>query len=399
MRRWAASPKRSWRTSPSSPKPGSGTCDADLTGDVVPAVLIGNRRRARVRRYRTAGAAFAVLATVGAAVLATAGSTVRREPDTTSPGSRQELTSPASQPTDYCGHQNWLATPPKIPGFLTAVPSEDPSAAQADCEALQSALRTLFPDARIGPAAGVDLELDPHVDHAKLAKAVAGLPPRGSAWQQAILEYFGAELRYVHDHLANPANIFLPGEYSVVMPGGREDVVDMNLVPQGRDTRVDKKIAPGWAGSSDCAYPLTKPPHPCTMVGTSGGWHGALWGAAGNSETAADLIVDLESSGGKIISVLIATSSDGAREPKTDGTGQPLSASGPVVNRWTGQTANSTNRPAAAALTQAQWIRFLDSPALQQYADSYLSYAESLSVSLSPTRFGNLPPFFEAPQY
>jgi hypothetical protein len=341
-----------------------------------------------------------VLATAGAAVLATAGSAPRRGPDTTSPASQPQVASPASQSTDYCGHQNWLATPPKAPGFLTAVPSNDPSAAQADCAALQSALRTLFPDARIVPAAGVDLELDPHLDQAELAKAVAGLPPRGPAWQQAILDNFGAELRYVHDHPANPANIFLPGEYSVVMPGGREDVVDMNLVPGKGPTKLDgHKIGPGWAGSDDCAYPLTTPPHPCTQVGTSGGWHGALWGAAGNSQAAADLIVDFEGSGGKIISILIATSSDGAWQPATDGKGQPLATPGTVVNRWTGQTADSKNRPASAALTQAQWIQVLDSPALQHYADSYLSYAESLPVTLNPTRFGNLPPFFMAPQY
>lgn len=49
------------------------------------------------------------------------------------------------------------------------------------------------------------------------------------------------------------------------------------------------------------------------------------------------------------------------------------------VNRWTGETAKGTKPPAAsAALTQAQWIRFLNSPEFQKYADGYLSYVASL---------------------
>jgi hypothetical protein len=48
------------------------------------------------------------------------------------------------------------------------------------------------------------------------------------------------------------------------------------------------------------------------------------------------------------------------------------------INRWTGQTHEGSAPPALHALTEAQWAQFLDSPALQKFADSYLAYVATM---------------------
>lgn len=275
--------------------------DVDLAGNVVPAVLAGYEHKVKVRRYQSAGIALAVLAAGGVAISALPYGN----------GTNSQSAAAGAQSVDYCRHENWaLASTVAADG--TKHLSADPSAYRANCEVLRIALQEVFPGAQLVPQYNADLTGDPRVDQTLVRELMPEQKADPAKWHADEIKYFGAELKYLAVHPEDPANVYIPNQYTVVMPGGH---VDLDV---GR--AVD---------SADCAKPPKglKESIRCTPVDIGGGWHGALW----NSENPAQLAVLTNG----------------------EGTGIELSAAG------------------TPALTEKQWTQLLGSSALRKFANVY----------------------------
>lgn len=275
--------------------------DVDLAGNVVPAVLAGYEHKVKVRRYQSAGIALAVLAAGGAAISALPYSN----------GTNSQSAAAGAQSVDYCQHEQWgLASTVAADG--TKHLSADPSAYHANCEALRTALQEVFPGAQLVPQYNADLTGDPRVDQTLVRELMPEQKADPAKWHADEIKYFGAELKYLAVHPEDPANVYIPNQYTVVMPGGREDL--------GVSRAAD---------SADCTKrpAALKESAQCTPVGVTGGWHGVVW----NSDDHAQLAV------------------------LTNGHG----------------TSIELSTPGSHALTEKQWAQFLGSPALQKFANVY----------------------------
>ena len=357
--------------------------DVDLTGDVVPGVLAGYERKVKVRRYQAAGAALAVLAAMGATVsaLPRGGGAASQSPG--SPAKKQG--------TDYCQHRQWLSMPQRGT-VLVGLQEPDPAADQANCEALQTALQTVFPSAHVVPQYNADLALDPRVDQALVKETDAEMttdPGKGSA---DAAKYFGAELKYLALHPEDPANVYLPNRYELITPAGRESLG----IGLASDTTVPghPEAFVGLARSNDCGNipSVLVGKVRCTPVGIAGGWHGALWNTPPGGVDAAKLTAVLTDGRGKSIS-LWGDGNDWQAwyHEGTYDKGIGVNLPGDTwINRWTGQTYKGAQPPPVHALTEEQWRQFLDSSAFQKFADSYLAYLDKLPAleqpGPSPTR-------------
>jgi hypothetical protein len=183
--------------------------DVDLTENVVPAVLAGYERKVKVRRYQSAGIALAVLATAGAAISAL--------PRGGAAGSASPAASGA-QSVDYCKHHQW--TPAAADGAKTL--HVDLPVFHTNCEALRTALQSVFPDAELVPLFNRNLALDPRVDQTLLKKIQQKTDTTKSVDDAE--KYFGAELDYLADHPEDPANVYVPDHYTLITPAGPEGV-------------------------------------------------------------------------------------------------------------------------------------------------------------------------------
>jgi len=347
--------------------------DVDLTGDVVPAVLTGYRRRVKTRRYQSAGVALAVLATAGAAVstLPRGGDAVKVTP----------ATAPANQNTNYCGHRQWADVSPLSPNTTRPLAADPRVAAdQANCEAFQTAVRAVFPAARIVPVFTADLGLDPRVDQALLKQVDADEYTNADQWSADIAKHFGSELKYLAVHPEDPANVYMPDAYELVTAAGRE-LVDAGIVAPLAVGHPEPIM--GVIDSHDCANvpnALAGKSH-CTPVGADGGWHGALWNVPADGPFPPRLTGVMVDSRGKNVGLwgggydYQAWYHEGTYEK---GTGWPLPGD-TWINRWTGQTFHGGNPPVVHALTEAQWKQLLDSPTFQTFADGYLTYVDKRS--------------------
>lgn len=350
--------------------------DVELTADVVPAVLTGYEQRVKVRRYQAAGVVLAVLATAGAAATALPRGGTGREP----------VAGPqVFQGPDYCKHQHWAESPDTDTDVADHM-SQNPSAEQANCEALQSALRSVFPEARLMPDFTAELAFDPRVDHAQVKKIEAEARNKSDSYFSDLAKYFGSELKYLALHPEDPANVYLPGRYTLITAGGREQItLGLETGPPGYGAPELGVLA---IDSLDCGKMPSElaGKMQCTPVGTANAWHGTLWKTIEdpwNPWRAVAIVTDrrdqrLEVSGR-------AYDEEAWYEDGAYTTGIPAGP-GPLkmptwINRWTGQTSQSWAPPASHALTQQQWARFLDSPALAEYADSYLGYVKKVPRS------------------
>jgi hypothetical protein len=342
--------------------------DADLTGDVVPGVLTGYEHQVKVRRYQSAGVALAVLATAGAAISAL--------PRGGGAGGASTSSAPTRQGPDYCKHQHWISTPVAVMNANEGL-SQSPAPDQANCEALQTAIQAVFPEARLVPEFASDLTLDPRVDQALVTKVKTELmhdPRQGTADE---MKYFGSELKYLAVHPDDPANVYQPGGYTLIMPAGRESF-GVGYQNEPYDPKTPMTFV--WSASAiDCANmpAALKKTVQCAPVGAAGGWHGGLWNSPPGGVDPAKQTAVLTDGPGRYVMVSGSGSDDEAwyREGTND-SGSGLSDT--WINRWTGQTAVGNNPPASHALTQKQWDQLLASSAFKKFADSYLDYVGSL---------------------
>jgi hypothetical protein len=337
---------------------------ADLTGNVVPGVLAGYEHKVKVRRRQAAGVALGLLATAGVAIGAL--------PHGSGVGSRPTAAD-GPQSTDYCKHHQWIPAPGPDGGTVVSVGGTDlvadPPLFHTDCEALRTALQAVFPDTQLVPQYNADLALDPRVDQTLVKQVEAEQhtdPPKGDADQT---EYFGAELQNLAVHPEDPANIYLPEEYTLVTPAGREALGVSRAVGKA-DPRFPGTFV-GTADSYDCAKmpAALKGSVQCTPVGVAGGWHGALWKTPPAGENRAQLVAVLTN--GRGTSIELFTSGGDDEGWYVQGDKRP-NGSYTWVNRWTGQTYEGTRSPDSRALTEEQWTRFLGSSAFRKFADVYL---------------------------
>lgn len=347
---------------------GGALTDVDLTADLVPAVLTGYQHRVKVRRYQGAGVALAVLATAGVGISVLPRDGVRRE---------TTVVAPASREPDHCKHQRWSVMP--VPHIGAAAQESDPGPDQANCEALTTALRSMFPQAGLVPDYVPDLTLDTRLDQA-LVNRVSAEKKSGSPQGQADeTKYFGSELKYLAVHPDDPANVYDPIGYTLITPAGREHL-GVILGP-GRAVPGYPASFVGSVDSDACGNmpAALAGKAECTPVGTADGWHGALWKNSYLITTGWESVAVVTDKQGKSIQFLASGYDGEAWYQKSEYEGfQSDPQSTTWVNRWTGQTASATNPPGSHALSQQQWAAFFDSPAFQRYADSYLAYASKL---------------------
>lgn len=363
--------------------------DVDLTGDVVPTVLTGYRRRVKIRRYQGAGVALAVLATAGVAVSAL--------PRGTDDAKVTPATGPAKQYTGYCEHRQWVAIPMiTVNSVSTPAPDAQAAADQANCKALQAALQSVYPTAQIVPQFNADLTRDPRVDQSLLKKIDAYEYTDPGKWSADTAKNFGSELKYLAVHPEDPANIYMPDQYELVTSAGRESLG----VSRASDTTVPNhpEVFVGLAESNNCANipsVLVGKIH-CTPVGgVADGWHGALWDTPPGGVDAAKQTGVMTNGRGTSIELwgdgndYQAWYHEGMYTIGMNGMGSGLPGD-TWINRWTGQTYEGSAPPALHALTDAQWTQFLNAPAFQKFADSYLAYLAKLpapqQAAPSPTR-------------
>lgn len=346
--------------------------DVDLTGDVVPAALTGYERKVRTRRYQGAGVALAVLATAGVAVSAL--------PRGSSGGAGDAGVAAGSNPpsADYCTHQYWSpAIGTIMPGELTP----DPSPYEANCHALQTALKAVFPTAYVVPTFTSYLARDSRVDQALLAKVNGYEHSDPVKWSTDMAKYFGSELKYLALHPDDPANVYAPNQYELVTPAGRETMETGSAVP---GAKVPSAGFVGTIESADCSKmpPILKGKDQCTSVGLAGGWQGSLWSvpAGGVDEPKFSAVMTK----GQDKSVFLTGNGDDYQAWYHEGMyvknmGDAPGADLPGntwINRWTGEKAHGTQPPVVHALSQAQWQQFVNSPGFQTFADSYRSFLD-----------------------
>ena len=356
--------------------------DVDLTGDVVPGVLTGYAHKAKVRRYQSAGVALAVLATAGVAISAL--------PRGSGAGAGKEsaAAAPATQYTGYCEHREWIQTPMiSVQLATTLAPGPQISADQANCKALQAALQSVYPTAQIVPQFNADLSRDPRVDQSLVKQVNAYQYTDPGRWSTDTAKYFGSELKYLAVHPEDPANLYMPDQYELVTSAGRESLG----VSRASDTTVPShpEVFVGLAESNGCAdipSVLIGKIH-CTPVGATDGWHGALWNTPPGGANAAMLTGVMTDGRGKSIELwgvgndYQAWYHEGMYSTGMGGSDLPGNT---WINRWTGQTYEGSAPPAVHALTEAQWAQFLDSPAFQKFAGSYLAYLDGLPTPQQP---------------
>jgi hypothetical protein len=350
--------------------------DVDLTGDVVPTVLTGYRRKVKIRRYQGAGVALAVLATAGIA----AGALPRGTGN--GAGKESAAAAPATQYTGYCEHRQWIAK--SRAGVIVAGQlAPDPAADQANCEALQTALQSVFPTAQIVPQFNADLTRDPRVDQSLVKQVNAEQYTDPGKWSTDTAKYFGSELKYLAVHPEDPANVYMPDQYELVTSAGRESLG----VSRASDTTVPghPEAFVGFAESNDCANipsVLVGKVH-CTPVGVADGWHGALWDTPPGGVDAAKQTGVMTNGRGKTIELwgdgddYQGWYHEGMYSIGMGGMGSGLPGN-TWINRWTGQTSEGSAPPTLHALTDAQWTQLLGAPAFQKFADSYLAYLDKL---------------------
>lgn len=323
--------------------------DADLTADVVPGVLAGYERGLRVRRYQAAGVALAVLATAGVAVGALprggeSGSTTG--PVTVLPATRPATTltpTPTPQHTDPCEHGQWVHLPIGELASLHPAPGPEAATDEANCAALQKAVQAVFPTAHVEPEVVTDLAYDPRVDQVLLKEVGEEAKTDAAKASADRTKYFGSELTYLAQHPDDPGNLYMPDSYTLITSGARE-TFGMRLADDA-NVPGHPEIFVGLVKSDDCGNlpsVLVGKDH-CTPVGVAGGWHGALWKNLHDGEAA------------PFTGVL------------TNGRGKTIDIQGGM------NTDPMITAPPANALTEAQWAQLLDTPAMQNFADSYLA--------------------------
>ncbi|WP_194907600.1 hypothetical protein [Catenulispora rubra] len=368
--------------------------DVDLTGDVVPTVLTGYRHRVRIRRYQGAGVALAVLATAGVAVSALprgTGTGTGTDAGMVTPG-----TAPAKQYTGYCEHRQWVAIPSiEVISVNALAPDAQAAADQANCKALQTALQSVYPTVQIVPQFNPDLTRDPRVDQSLLKRIDANKSSDPGKWSADTAKNFGAELKYLAVHPEDPANTYMPDQYEIVTAAGRESLG----VSRASDATVPNhpEVFVGLAESDNCANipsVLVGKIH-CTPVGVAAGWHGALWDTPPGGVNAAQQTGVVTNGRGTAIELwgdgndYQAWYHEGMYTVGMGGMGSGLPGN-TWINRWTGQTYEGDAPPSLHALTDAQWAQFLNAPAFQKFADSYLAYLSKLPTpqhgAPSPTR-------------
>ena len=341
----------------------------------MPGVLTGYDRKVRVRRYQGAGVALAVLATAGIAVSALP----RGGGAGAGNVSAASSTAATKQGPDYCSHQQWFRVHAAGPeGTDNLVP--DPAPYQANCEALQTAVRSVFPSAYVVPEFNADLTLDPRVDQALLKKVNAEPDPAKRAADTA--KNFGSELKSLALHPEDRANVYMPGQYELVTTAGRESFGAGSAVASNE---VPAEGFPGTADSYDCAKmpAALKGKDQCTPVAVPGGWHAALWGLApGGEEPARQMGVLAGGRGTTIVAVGGGNDFQAWYHQGMYDTSFGWSLPGDTwINRWTGQTYEGSAPPTVHARTDQQWTQFLASPGLRKYAEGYPAYVRATMPS------------------
>ncbi|MBW8803970.1 MAG: hypothetical protein JF587_08940 [Catenulisporales bacterium] len=362
--------------------------DVEFDTDVVPDVLAGYDRGVKARRYRVAGTAVAVLA-----VAATAVSVLPRSGHG-SPGPTAPTTPTAAKRTgqdlDFQNsgcHQHWVRSYTNIKYGDGGPVSDHLATDDANCRALTTALRSVFPDATLTPRYSANLHLDPRIDQEQLKQYLSKLSPSAAHSPMPVFPpQLAAESEYLATHPEDPANVADPSTYTLITPAGRERVAlaysAEAAMPAGSDLKCAKASADFNASSG------------CVPLGSADGWHGALHFNVDASPGAAyRMEASLADGHGHYVTLTASgVDTDAWRLPAAGGTFDPKTAR--WTNRLTGQQYVGGQPPKTPALNAEQYARLYNSKAFQSFLNQYASYQQSLpTMQGSPT---STPPWVPA---
>lgn len=352
--------------------------DVEFDADVVPAVLADYGRDVRFRRYRAAGTAVAALAVLAVAATA-AGVLPRSGSGTTRPaGPTTPTLTAAPTPADFQNsgcHQHWAMTYDDSHFTGGNRLSDHQGADEANCQALLTALHSVFPAANLEFHFNPNLTLDARIDQAQLKQFTdlqlhSGQPGAANAAMPAFSTKLQNENEYLRQHPEDPANVADPTAATLATPAGRETF----LLTYGTTPPV-----PGNDFPTDCANEPSdfKKYAGCTAL-RAGAWHGALtWATKLDDDFQYTMAAVLTDDHGHYVHLNATGADDAAWEQAT-----PPDAGGrvdPQTTRWINNRTHQERvggsfAPKSPALNEKQYAQLYTSPGFAAFLDEFLAY-------------------------